>query len=81
MAELVLSQAYARVKNYRRLLGVWKTFLEKDPDNLEYWKNVATIYLELNEKANAIKTLEDAIAHDPSFKEQGEQFIAEIQGN
>ncbi len=79
VAESVLAQAYARKKDYRRLLGVWRAFLEGNQSNIEYWKNVAAVYLELGEKNNAIKTLEEAIALHSSFKEEGEGYIEEIR--
>ncbi len=79
MNQQVLAQAYAATKNYERLLGIWQAFVEATPDNVEYRRNVAGVYLELGRPLDAIKTLEEAVAAIPSFKEEADKYIAEIK--
>lgn len=77
--ELILTQVYASRKDYPRLLAIWKAFRDAEPGNIEYWKNVAAIQLELGERAQAIQTFEEAIKRNPSFKTEGEKYIGEIR--
>jgi len=77
--EQVLAQVYAVRKDYPRLLAIWQAFLETNHQNLDYWKNVAAVYLELGKYSDAIKTLENAIAENPSFKAEGESYITQIK--
>jgi len=55
IAERHLVQAYNQIKNYPRLVGIWKAFVKKYPDNLEYKKNLAEAYLLSDQKEEAIK--------------------------
>lgn len=79
VAEEILAGAYSRIKNYPRLAGVRKSFVENDPGNLQFRKNLAGAYLLNNQKEEAIKTLEEAIRLVPSFKEEGEKLIQQIK--
>lgn len=79
VAEPILAQVYSRTKNYTRLLGVWKAFIEANPNDIQYWKNVAAVQIELGEREEAIQTLREAIVQNPSFKEEGESYINEIR--
>lgn len=77
--QLILTQVYASRKDYPRLLAIWKAFLESKPDDIQYWKNVAAVQLQLGERAQAIQTFQDAIKRNPSFKAEGETYISEIR--
>ncbi len=74
-----LIAAYARVGNYKRVAEIWKLIIEADPQNAQYYVNLAATYMQLNDRKSAIKELEKAIGIDPKFKEQGEYFINEIK--
>ncbi|MDO8429796.1 MAG: O-antigen ligase family protein [bacterium] len=79
VADQILAQAYSRVKNYNRLVGVWGAFVKKNPDNLEYRKNLAGAYLSAGNKTAAIGTIQEAIQINPSFKAEGEAYIQQIK--
>ena len=77
--DLILVQVYSRIKNYDRLAGIWKAFIKKAPDNLEYRKNLAGAYLLAENKTAAIRTIQEAIQLNPSFKAEGEAYIQQIK--
>ncbi len=75
----MLAQVYSRVKNYGRLIGIWKSLAKSDPSNLEYQKNLAGAYLANNQKVEAIQVLQDAILQFPDFKAEGENYLRQIK--
>ena len=79
--DMILVQVYSRVKNYKRLAGIWRALVKKSPNNLEFRKNLSGAQLLANQKIAAIRTLEEAIKDFPEFKEEGEKLIKEINWN
>ena len=75
----ILVGIYSQRKDYRRLVGIWKAFVEYTPSDLEYRKNLAGAYMLAGDKASAIKTLEQAILDFPEFKSEGENLIRQIR--
>lgn len=71
--------AYAAVGRYDRVIEIWKKKIEKDPNNPQFHISLAASYLANKQRSKAIDELRTAIKINPSFKEQGEHFIREIQ--
>lgn len=76
--EIILTQAYSKVKDYKRLAGIWKALAENSVSDIQYWKNAAGAYLLTGEKSEAIKVLEKAITLNPAFKGEGDALIKDI---
>jgi O-antigen ligase/tetratricopeptide (TPR) repeat protein len=64
---------------YDKMIQVAKRRTEINAVNPQYKLNLAAAYLLANRRGEAIQILQQMIAADPSFKEQGEYFIKEIQ--
>ncbi|MBI2022983.1 O-antigen ligase family protein [Candidatus Giovannonibacteria bacterium] len=79
VADTRLLNAYGRIGNYQRVRDIWLLFIEQEPNNSQYRVNLAATYLNLGDRLNAIKSIEEAIKLNPSFKEQGEQYIKDIR--
>jgi tetratricopeptide (TPR) repeat protein/O-antigen ligase len=73
-------QAYARVGDYQTVINILNYRLSLDPTNMQYKLSLASAYLQIGQKQKAISLINDMIAEQPSFKEQGEQYIKEIEG-
>ena len=74
----LLVQVYSKIKDYRRLAGVWRTFVKTHPDNIGYWKNLSGAYLLAGERKMAIAAINEAIILNPGFKAEGEVLIRDI---
>jgi len=74
-----LINAYARVGNYQKIKEIWQLFIEKEPNNLQYYVSLAATHIQLGERQEAIKVLEKAIELNPQFKQQGEFYINELK--
>ena len=72
-------RAYADRGDHQALLSIIAKRIELQPQNASYRLTRAAIYLNLGNRSQAIKELEDAIILDPDFKEQGEYYISEIR--
>lgn len=79
VADQILAQIYSRVKDYKRLAGIWRAFIKQAPNNLEYRKNLSGAHLLANNKASATQVLKQAILDFPEFKEEGEKLIKDIK--
>lgn len=77
--EPLLAKVYLLKKNYPRLLGIWQALVENDPKNIGNRKNLATTHLIMNNYKQAIKTLEEAVIVDPSFRQEADDYIKEIR--
>ena len=78
MPRIILVQVYYRVKNYERMIGIWKAFTETDPRNLEYRRSLAGSYLLAARRLEAVQTLQEAMADFPEFRAEGEALIKDI---
>lgn len=82
-SKLVFDDRYITVllgaKRYADIITVVKKRLELQPDNHQHYLTLAAVYLEAQMRPEAITALEKLIELEPSFKEQGEQYISDIR--
>jgi len=71
--------AYANRGQYNKVMAIWKSRTEKDPNNMQYRLSLAASYVEIGQRQKAIKEIEEVIALDPAFKDQGQYYINEIR--
>lgn len=79
IADRQFVNAYARIRNYQKVKETWLALLEKEPGNPQYYVSLGATYVQLGERANAIKAIEKAIELNPQFKDQGEYYIKELR--
>jgi len=72
-------QAYIDTGNTSRIVMMAETRVRENPENLQNYLELASSYLQVNRRLDAISTLEKAIAFDPSFETQGQYYIDEIR--
>lgn len=75
--DLTILQSYIEARQLGKALTIAERRLAADPSSASY-QLLAGVYLEMGNRAEAIRTLERAIVADPSFKAQGEAFIRDI---
>lgn len=71
-------QSYMSIKDYPAVIAIAKERADAAPKNLKAHVQLAAVYIQSGDRLNAIKSLQDAIAIDPTFKAQGEYYIQEI---
>jgi tetratricopeptide (TPR) repeat protein len=80
---IVPEERIAMAYNYRRMYGkviaVREKQLESDPGNGQIELSLADAYLRVGRRNDAIVLLKKIIEQNPSFKEQGDYFIKEIE--
>jgi len=67
------------LKQYEKIIEVAQRRIELDPTNLQHRITLTAAYLQANRRVDAIKTLEEIIKIEPSFKEKGDFYISEIK--
>lgn len=67
------------VGRYNEAIKVLTERIGKDPTNRSNRISLASIYLQIGMREAAISQIQEIIKTDPSFKEQGEYYISEIQ--
>lgn len=72
-------RAYTDTKQWQKALDLWRKRLEVDPKNNQYRLQYAATFLASGDRRGAVATLREVIEIDPSFKEQGEYYIKEIE--
>jgi tetratricopeptide (TPR) repeat protein len=72
-------KAYYDVKQYDKVLEIWKVRAERNPADPQAHVSLAAAYLLNNNRAQSIKELQKAIELNPAFKEQAETYIKEIR--
>ncbi len=72
-------RAYADIGEFQTVITILTKRLESDPTNMQYKLSLASTYNQMGQKQKAIDVLHDMIAQDPTFKDQGEQYIKLIQ--
>ncbi len=72
-------QAYIDVKDFGSVLAISKLRSEKNPLDAKMHLELAAAYLQAGDRPNSILEIRTAIELDPTFKEQGEFYISEIQ--
>ncbi|MBI4065737.1 O-antigen ligase family protein [Candidatus Kaiserbacteria bacterium] len=76
----ILSTAYYRAKDWSRLISFWKLRVEKPGASAETWFSLAAAYYASGDKANAIKTINAAVARYPDSAESAAAAIKQING-
>ncbi len=71
--------AYAALKDFKKVVFIWEKLIEQDPNNLQYRLGLASAYVKTFQDQKAIQQLEKAIELFPSFKAQGEAFIKQVK--
>lgn len=64
---------------FDQIIEVVKKRIELEPTNLQHRITLTAAYLQANRRPEAIVTLQELIALEPSFKEKGEYYISEIR--
>jgi len=74
-----LLNAYVENRLVNQVLEIWKIRVEKNPNDVQTRLSLATAYLQLNQRQNAIKEIQKVVELDPSLKEEAEKYISNIQ--
>ncbi len=61
------------------IIQIAKTRINLDPQNPQHKLTLAAAYLQANRRAEAVTVIREIIKENPSFKEQGEYYIKEIE--
>lgn len=78
-SETRVIQALAETNHYDIIVEIGKKRIEAEPNNPQYHLSLASAYIKLKQRANAIAEIQKAIDLAPEFKETGEYYIKEIQ--
>lgn len=70
--------AYNKKGDNFKAKQVLKKLIETNPENIQYRVSLAAAYFKDGQNLEALNEINKAIEIDPSFKEQGERFIEEI---
>ncbi len=74
-------QTYAAIGDYDSAVTILKVRLQKDPKNAQYKLSLASLYVAMGQKQMAIDLMNQIIKDDPTFKDQGESYIKQIQNS
>ncbi|MDP3729216.1 MAG: hypothetical protein Q8R26_00455 [bacterium] len=72
------ASAYALKKDYQRLAGIWRAFVERFPSELKYRRNLIQAYLLSEDAVKAIEIIQDTREVFPAFEKEGERMLKEI---
>lgn len=72
-------KAYYDIKQYDKVLDIWKVRAERNPADPQVHVSLAAAYLLNNRRAESITELKKAAELNPAFKEQAEAYIKEIR--
>lgn len=75
----VFLQAYADAEQYDKIIEIYKKRVAEKPDDTQSRVSLSVAYIKIGDRQSAIKTLQEAIAYDPSLKAIGEKWISEIR--
>lgn len=76
----VLAVAYYRAKDWPHLISLWKSRTEKLDASIETWFSLASAYYVSGDSADAIKTINAAVALHPDAASSGAAAIKQIEG-
>lgn len=76
----ILAVAYYRTKNWPRLISLWKLRTTKPGADVQTWFSLAAAYYMAGDKANAIVTVNKAVALYPDAAASGAAAIKQIEG-
>ena len=77
--DMFILQAYLDTKNFPKVIELARARADAQPGNAQWWVELGAAYLQAGDRAHAIANIEKAISIDPSLKDQGEKFIADIK--
>lgn len=77
--DLTLLQAYAETKQYDKIIETYKKRLTEKPDDIQSKVSMAVAFAKKGDRKNAIKTFEEVVTQDSSFKEVGNFWISELR--
>ena len=72
-------KAYYDVKQYGKVLDIWKARAERKPEDPQAQVSLAAAYLLNGERQRSIAALKKASELNPTFKEQADFYIKEIR--
>ncbi|MBU4480034.1 tetratricopeptide repeat protein, partial [Patescibacteria group bacterium] len=75
--EKILS-AYLGVKKYDKAIEILEFRVKNHPDDPQAVLSLAAVYLDAGYRTKSIQTIRRVMEMDPSFKEQGEYYINQI---
>jgi len=75
----VLAVAYYRVKNWSRLIGIWKTRAEVPGAPVETWFSLAAAYYTSGDTAKAAATIRSAVELYPAAASAGASALKQIE--
>lgn len=76
-----LFKAYADMGDYNNIIYILQKRVEKNPSDLQAKLSLAAAYSNVGQKQNAILLIREIIKAEPSWKEDGEKFIQQIQNS
>jgi cytochrome c-type biogenesis protein CcmH/NrfG len=71
--------AFYFIGDYKDVVSMWKARVAAAPDNPQNYLSLAGSYLLIKDNTDAIAALQKAETIDPTFKQQGDQYIQEIR--
>ena len=71
--------AYAQVGNFAKARDILIVAVKRDPENANLRLTLASMYLNLGNRAKAVSEIQKIIEFQSSFKEQGDYLIKEIR--
>ncbi len=76
----ILAFAYYRVKDWPRLIALWKLRAEKPGAPVDAWFSLAAAYYTAGRKAEAVSTINAAVARFPDAAAAGAAALKQIEG-
>lgn len=72
-------QIYVNRGEWSKVVSALLSRIKTSPKDMSLRTNLAAAYLQLGNKAAAIRTIREMMSIDPSFKETGEEYIRQIE--
>ncbi|MEK7063260.1 MAG: O-antigen ligase family protein [Patescibacteria group bacterium] len=76
--DINIAQAYLAAKDYPKAITIFRARAEKELTSRAY-VDLAVVQLDAGDRLGAVASLRQAIVVDPTFKQQGESYIADIE--
>ncbi len=73
--------AYANIGDYGSVINILLARIQKDPTNTQLRLDLASTYMAVGRKQEAINIIQQLIKEHPEFKAQGEEYIRQIQNS
>ena len=79
VADDFLVQAYFDAREFGKLVSIWEARVQDEPNNEQFNLSLGAAYLHNGQRSKAVQQIRKVIEINPSFKDQGEFFIREIE--